>query len=56
MDFDLVSSIGDGFFIRTAKGIIPRNILNPVSRDGNGSGILPTDRGESIHKMILISI
>lgn len=43
-----VASIGDGCFIRTSRGIIPRNILKPVSRDGTGTDFLATDRGSRI--------
>lgn len=43
-----MASVGEGFFIRTSRGIIPRNILKPVSRDGTGTDILATDRGSRI--------
>lgn len=32
-------------FVRTSRGIIPMRTLRPVSRDGNSSDILATDRG-----------
>ena len=37
---------GDAFFIKTSRGIIPRNILKPISQDGSGTDILPTDTGK----------
>lgn len=42
---DAINNIGEGFFIRTSRGIISRNILKPVSHDGSGTDILPTDSG-----------
>lgn len=42
---DAIHNIGEGFFIRTSRGIISRNILKPVSHDGSGTDILPTDSG-----------
>lgn len=36
-------------FIRTTRGVIPRNILKPISRgDGSGTDILPTDTGSRV--------
>lgn len=45
---DAINNIGEGFFIRTSRGIISRNILKPVSHDGSGTDILPTDSGKCL--------
>lgn len=38
-------------FIRTTRGVIPRSILKPISQDGSGTDILPTDTGSRVGVM-----
>lgn len=51
-----VTSIGDGFFIRTSRGIIPRSVLRPISQDSSGTDILPTDTGSRIGVLFIPTV
>lgn len=45
--------LGEGINIKTSRGLIPRSLLKPMSQDGSGSDILPTDAGSRIGVMFV---